>query len=193
MGYNLASTLYYRLLNSISDVSIPEEVADFRLLDEKVVRELLRLREANKFIRGLTAWTGFVTKTIEYTPEIRREGRTAYSFKKRVSLALDGMVSFSSKPLIYLFWIGSILCLSSFVGASAMLISHYFYDGVFKIWHILITLNVFIGGLILAGLGVVGLYISKIFQEVKQRPTFVVDEIVEPGLSSNVSGNNSRQ
>lgn len=176
-SYNLSSKLYYHFLNRISEVEIPRNVADFKLLDRSVVDAINKLNEKSRFLRGLTAWVGFKSATLYYSTDDKRLGCTSYSFKKRLDLAVDGIISFTSAPLVNVFWIGVVLCLLSGTYGFYVMIVHFYYGDTITIWRTLLILNSFIGGVIILSLGILGLYVSKIYQEVKARPLYLVEDI----------------
>ena len=171
---NWSSKLFYRFLNFIADTNIEENVADFRLFNRKVLNAILQFEEREIFIRGVFSWIGFKTTTIPFTAPSRKNGTTKYSWSKMTSLGLRGAVSFSFKPLRLSLLIGSIVSIIAFGFGVFSIISHYRGNTV-PGWTSIITAVMFIGGVQLIVLGLIGEYISSLFAEVKKRPLFIVD------------------
>ncbi len=165
---------FYTLLNKLADVEIPKDTGDFRLVDRKIVDQLNSMPEHNKFLRGLWSWLGYKQVAFEYERAERYAGETHYPLKKMLKLAGDGIFGFSKKPVTFIGLAGVFLfalfalCLligvvTAIVGKSAL------------IWFILIAIN-FVGGLVLVSLYFIGNYITRIADEVRARPQYVVDE-----------------
>lgn len=172
---NITSSRYYKLLNSISDVELEAGTADFRLLDEKVVNILRRTMEYDLFLRGLVKWVGFKQISIDYTAPERFAGQSKYTFRKMLSLALKGITSFSIKPLYIATYLGLLFAIGAALFFPYILIS-YFTGSSASGWASLITTVVFFGGLQLLIMGIIGIYIGKIFMQVKQRPHYLIQE-----------------
>lgn len=172
----LTSRWFYGLINTVSSVKIEDGVADFRLLDRKVVNVIKNLPERSIFLRGLIGWCGFRSKGLKYSPGIRKFGRTTYSLKKMLLLAMDGITSFSVWPLQLSAWIGIIMAGLSFCYLVYALLALVFGWGVFSGWTSVIGSVLFLGGIQLIMLGVVGVYIGQLFLEMKHRPQYIVRE-----------------
>ena len=172
---NITSSRYYKILNSISDVELEAGTADFRLLDEKVVTILRRTQEYDLFLRGLVKWVGFKQYSIGYTAPERFAGKSKYTLKKMLSLALKGITSFSTKPLYIATYLGLLFAVGAALFFPYILIS-YFTGSSASGWASLITTVVFFGGLQLLIMGIIGIYIGKIFMQVKQRPHYLIQE-----------------
>jgi len=169
--------LFYKLINFLSDTAIPNEVGDFRLIDKKVLNYLNNLKEKPSFLRGLVAWPGFKTDYIYFKRDKRLTGKTHYSFFKMVNFALDGIISFSTKPLRLAVYFGFITALTGFFGIVYKLIEKLIYPEHFTVgWSGLFTAIIFLGGIQLITIGIIGEYIGKIYQEIKKRPNFIIKE-----------------
>lgn len=171
------SKLFYRLINSMSETKIDTGSADFRLLDQEVVKVITSSHEANLFLRGMVAWTGFSAYAIDYVPDSRVWGRSKYTYAKMLHLALDAITSFSIVPLRFATIIGFFMSLfSGLYGLYAIVVFLTNKSHVIIGWPSVIISVLFIGGLQLLILGIVGEYIGKIFLETKKRPLYIVRE-----------------
>jgi len=188
---------FYRLINRISEIEIPLDVGDFRLLDRKVVDVLLAMPERDRFLRGLVSWIGFRQVAVLYNRAPRRAGQSKYPLMKMVRFAVDSVISFSFAPLRLAIWGGFIALGASFVGiVYALVIRLYTTDWV-KGWASIFTAVLFLGGVQLITLGIVGEYVGRIYAEVKLRPLFVVRERLgfndEPQRSKETSASKARK
>ncbi|MFD1631227.1 glycosyltransferase family 2 protein [Pseudopedobacter beijingensis] len=172
-GKRLSSKLYYKFLNSLSDVDLDAGSADFRLLDKKVVNVLRNFNESDPFYRGLLKWIGFKQYAIRYQPGQRHLGTSKYNLKKMIRLALHGVTSFSIKPLYAAAYLGFIFSLSSLLYIPYVLYALYSGQEVSG-WASIIMTIVFFGGLQLIILGITGIYLGKMFMQSKQRPNYIV-------------------
>jgi glycosyltransferase involved in cell wall biosynthesis len=169
--------IFYRLLRRLARVDIPLDAGDFRLMSRRVVESLKKMSERNRFVRGLTAWVGFKQTGISYIRPARHAGVTKYSWAKLWRLALDGLVSFSFIPLQLATWFGFVVS-----GLCALYTSYLFYVRIFSNsppvgWTSIMVALLFLGGVQLLTLGIIGEYIGRIFDEVKQRPLYLVGEL----------------
>jgi len=180
----LTSRLYYKLINSVSNVHINEGGSDFRLLDKTVVTSFRRFRERARFIRGMISAIGYKQILIEFTAPPRYAGTTKFSLKGMLHFALDGITAYSKLPLRIAFYIGVLCALGSFILALHVLYIKVFTQQAAPGWATITASILMLGGLQLAGLGVIGEYVGRIFEEVKQRPLYWlrVDE-AQPGRS----------
>ncbi len=161
------AAVFYKILNSLTEVEIPENAGDFRLLDKKVCDVMRQSREHNRYLRGLSAWTGFSQYPLEFVREERFAGKTEYTLKKMLKLAEDGLMSFSYKPLKLPGVLGTLVI----IGAVLYLISAFFgYGDIQK------AISYILDGFILLSISIVGAYISRIFDEAKGRPLYVIKE-----------------
>lgn len=165
---------FYRLLKMLSNIEIPMDTGDFRLLDTKVVQALRDIRERHRFVRGLTSWVGFKQTSVPYEREERLSGETKYSLWKMIKFAVDGITSFSHLPLRLVTFLG-FFCfgLSVGVGCWALYIK-LFTDAAILGWTSLIGIILFLGGAQLLALGIIGEYLGRVFDEVKNRPLYVL-------------------
>jgi polyisoprenyl-phosphate glycosyltransferase len=168
--------LFYRLMSRLSKVKIPLDAGDFRLLDRRVVSVLLSMPERDRYLRGMVSWAGFRQAGVMYAREARRAGRSKYPLLKMVQFAADGVVSFSFAPLRLAIWTGFAAIFVALAGiAYALVVRLYTRDWV-RGWASIFTAVLFIGGVQLITLGIVGEYIGRIYAEVKRRPLYVVRE-----------------
>ncbi|MNJ50211.1 hypothetical protein D3C77_454740 [compost metagenome] len=166
--------LFYRLLGSMTQVDIPLDTGDFRLIDRKVCDVMKSLKEKNRFVRGLVGWAGFRQTSVEYVRDERFAGVTKYPLRKMISFAADGITSFSHKPLKIASYIGVILSLSSFIYLFVVLFQKWFELGTVPGWASIVAINLFFNGIVLMLLGVMGEYIGRIYDESKARPLYIV-------------------
>ena len=178
----LPTYIFYKLINRISKVKLSYGQSDFRLLDRKVVDVLVSMPEKDIFLRGLVDWVGFQQASIKYQTEPRRFGDSKFSLYNYAKFALDGMLSFSTIPLKLFFWLGisiSILCFIYGIFVVFVAVSHYLDYGFLTLppgWATIALSLVFFGSIQLIGIGLLGEYIGRIFNQVKQRPNFIVKE-----------------
>jgi len=169
------SNLFYKFLNQLSDITLEQGSADFRLISGKAIEQLKSFNEFDLFYRGLIKWMGFKQISLEYQPEQRINGQTKYTLKKMVSFGLKGFTSFSTKPLYFAAYLGFIF--SSLSTLSIPYIIHAFYTGTqVPGWASVIAAVVFLGGLNLMILGIIGIYLSKLFNQSKNRPHYMIKE-----------------
>jgi glycosyltransferase involved in cell wall biosynthesis len=170
------SKLFYKLVNYLSDTKLEEGTADFPLLDKKVVKALRQFNESNLFFRGIIPTLGFKQIGIPYQPQERFSGTTKYSFSKMLKFALTGITSSSAKPLYFSIYLGLFFAAIAFLyGIYAIYISIFTNDAVHG-WTSLIASILFIGGLQLIMMGIVGVYLGKLFTQSKNRPNYIIDE-----------------
>lgn len=173
----ITAFVFYKLINFLSDVEIKEGAADFRLLDKKIVEILINdISEYHLFYRGLISWIGYKQTGIEYIPNKRYSGKTKYSFLKMVNLALNGITSFSIKPLKIAILLGLIFSLLSGVYGLYVLWVSVFTDKTVEGWTSVILSILFIGGINMILLGIIGEYVGKIYIQIKKRPHFLVSK-----------------
>lgn len=167
--------LYYRLLGSLTDVEVPPDTGDFCLMDRKIVDLLNAMPERNRYVRGLRAWLGFRQTAIMFERPARFAGETKYSVKRLLGLAVDGILSLSKAPLRLAMYMGFAASAISFVLLIAFLIERIFGSSqVARGWASTIVVILFLGGVQLICLGVIGEFIGRIYDEVKQRPLYIV-------------------
>lgn len=169
--------MFYKFLNSQTSTDMPRDVGDFRLIDRIVLEELKKLPEHNRYLRGLIPWLGFKQTSVSFVRNAREAGVTKYPLKKMLKLALDGIVSFSSKPLKLATYIGSITCLSGLI-YFIFLIGRVLLISNIPIYYFIIPVVLFLSGIVLISLGIIGEYISRIYDEVKNRPLYIIKDII---------------
>ena len=165
--------MFYKILNNLSSVSIPKDTGDFRLVDKKVVKVMNSLPEHNKFLRGLFSFTGFKQKEFLYERKERYAGKSKYTLKKMVKLASDGIISFSYKPLYFILILGIVFLVISLISAILLIIFIKNY-----LIPLLVLLFSFCTGIILFSLGIIALYIARIYDEAKNRPSYIIDKMI---------------
>jgi len=175
----LTAKMFYKTLNSLSDVEIPKDTGDFRLVDKKVIDVVNSMPEHNKFLRGLFSWVGFKQKAFEYERKERFAGETKYPLKKMLKLASDGIISFSSKPLKLVGGLGLLTILISIAILIYSLISYVFnLNHLTPGWtSIMVTITLF-SGVQLLSIWIMSEYIARIYDETKNRPQYIVDKTI---------------
>lgn len=169
-----SSSLYYKLLNFMAETHIEENVADFRVFNRKVLDAILQFNETELFVRGIFSWIGFKTATVPFEAPRRNHGQSKYSLGRMMSLGVKGAVSFSFKPLRISLLAGTLVSIIAFAFGIFSIISYY-QGKTLPGWTSIITAIMFIGGVQLIVLGLIGEYIASMFKEVKKRPLFIVD------------------
>jgi polyisoprenyl-phosphate glycosyltransferase len=168
--------IFYRLLNMLSDVEIPADVGDFRLMDRQVVDALLIMPERDRFLRGMISWLGFRQTAVSYAREPRLAGQSKYPFVKMARFAVDAILSFSYTPLRITVWLGFLSIIGAGVGIVYAIIVRLSTDEWVRGWASIFTAVLFLGGVQLVTLGIVGEYIGRIYSEVKRRPLYLIEE-----------------
>lgn len=173
----LTAKAFYRLLNKMSDIKIPCDTGDFRLIDRKVVDVLSSLPEHNKFLRGLCSWIGFKQVPFEYERQERVAGKTKYPLKKMLKLALDGVINFSTKPLKLIGGLGIVCILISFAILVYALLSYIFeWNMLMPGWTSIMVTITFMSGMQFLTIWMLSEYIARIYDEVRKRPEYVIDK-----------------
>ena len=165
---------FYRILRKMTHIEIPVDTGDFRLIDRKIVDCLKQMPEQNKFLRGQIAWIGFKQTAVPFERQERIHGKTHYPFSKMLKLALDGITGFSDKPLAFVTKAGLFISLFSFLIIVYAIFSHFVLNQTIKGWTSLIISCMFIGGIQLFSIGIIGEYISRINKNVTNRPLYIV-------------------
>src|SRR5262245_28398778 len=173
----LTASVFYRLLGKVAKIEIPADVGDFRLMSRRAADQLKELREKDRFVRGLVSWIGFRQTGVQYQRDKRYAGETKYPYRKMIKFAWDGIASFSTTPLKLATWLG--------YGSSILAFLYLLSVFIQKLWNITVqgwaTIMVaimFLGGVQLICLGILGEYLGRIFNEVKPRPMYIVEEKV---------------
>src|SRR5262245_8418753 len=170
------AALFYRLLRRLTSTEIPVDAGDFRLMSRKAVDTLKSIRERDRFIRGLSGWIGFQQISVPYVRDVRYAGTTKFPLKKMVRFAFNGLLSFSSVPLQLASYLGFAVSSASFAYIAYAVWLKLFTDHTILGWTSVMVAVLFLGGVQLLCLGIVGEYIGRIYDEVKQRPLYVIDE-----------------
>jgi len=173
----LTAKMFYKVLNGLSDVDIPKDTGDFRLVDRKVVDVINSMHEHNKFLRGLFSWVGFKQIPIEYIRHERYAGKTKYPLKKMLKLASDGIISFSTKPLKLIGGIGVFSIFISFAILLYALLSFIFkWNNLTAGWTSLMVAITFFAGVQLVSIWMISEYIARIYDDTKKRPEYIIDK-----------------
>ena len=173
-----SATLFYRLHNAMSDVKIPPDVGDYRLMDRAVVDVLNALPENRRFMKGLFAWAGFRTASVEYDRAPRASGRTSFNGWRLWNLAMEGITSFSLAPLRFWTYLGAGVSMVSLLYGSWIVIRTLLYGKDVPGYASLIVAILFLGGLQLLGIGIVGEYLGRNYLESKRRPAYVIRKVL---------------
>jgi glycosyltransferase involved in cell wall biosynthesis len=180
----LTAAWFYRLLNRMSDVPVPPNVGDFRLVDRRVLDVVGDMPEHRPFLRGMFAWVGFDQTGVTYIRDARPAGTTKFSLRKMVAFALDGITSFSTAPLRLALNLGFMVSVLAFALGVGTIVAKVAGAFVVPGWASILTVIAFLGGIQLTVLGVIGEYVGRIHEEVKRRPLYLVRETVGVGDES---------
>lgn len=175
---------FYRIINRLSDVSIPSDVGDFRLFSRRAVDALNRLPESNRFMKGLFAWIGFSQVTLEYHRQARAAGDSKWPYWKLWNFALEGVTSFSTVPLRIASYIGFASAFGAFVYALYFLVKTYIWGDPVKGFPTLIEFVLLLGGLQLMAIGIMGEYVGRMYLESKRRPVYLLDAYQPASLAA---------
>jgi len=181
LGYKM----FYKMLDKLSEINVPKDSGDFSIMSRHVIELLNGMPERDRFVRGLRAWVGFKQIGIECDRGKRYSGKPAYTISKILKLSLDGIFSLSNKPLKVTTWAGFMISLFSFLAMIITIIqkivTYYYPDNALAVWpgmsSILLSI-LFLGGVQLISIGILGEYIGRIFNEVKQRPMYIIKETI---------------
>ena len=172
----ITAKYFYRILKKITNINIPVDTGDFRLIDRKIVNDLKNMPEQNKFLRGQIAWLGYRQTSIFFERDERKFGETGYPFSKMLKFALDGITGFSDVPLQFVTKTGIFISFISFLVILYAIFSHFILERTITGWTSLIISSMFIGGVQLISVGIIGEYISRIIKNVQNRPLYIVSE-----------------
>jgi len=174
----LTADLFYRLLGKLSDVEIPHNVGDFRLVDRKALDSFLAMPERDRFVRGMFAWIGFRQAVVQFHRPPRAAGETKYSLTKMIRLAANGVVSFSDAPLRVALWAGLAISSLAILYGIWVIALWAMNANLAQGWSSIIVVVTFLGGANMLMTGVLGVYVGRIYAEVKRRPLYIVDRAV---------------
>lgn len=172
----ITAKLFYRFINRLSDVEIPLDTGDYRIISKKIRDIIVSMPEHNKFLRGQIAWTGFNQTSVLYLRDERYAGKTNFTYSKMFSFAFDGITAFSNLPLKLATYLGFIVSLFTFIVIVYTLYQKYVNQNTVQGWSSLMVSILFIGGVQLICLGIIGEYLGRIMDNVKQRPLYIVRE-----------------
>ncbi|MCB0515701.1 MAG: glycosyltransferase family 2 protein [Chitinophagales bacterium] len=172
----ITASMFYRILQNLAQIDIPLDTGDFRLIDKVVVEQLKQMPEKNKFLRGQIAWLGFRQTAVLFHRDERKHGKTGYTFAKMLRFALDGITGFSDKPLQFVSRLGFFFSFVSFVIILYACYSYFILHRTITGWTSIIISSMFIGGVQLISIGIIGEYISRINTNVQNRPLYVIQE-----------------
>jgi dolichol-phosphate mannosyltransferase len=174
----LTAKWFYRIINALSTVELPMDTGEFRLIDRKVCDAVNKLQEKNRYMRGLVSWVGYKQVAVEYVREERFAGETKYPLKKMIAFAIDAITSFSYKPLKLATTLGFVISFLGFVYTLVVIYQRLFTDSTITGWSSTVGIILFTQGIVLVILGMMGEYIGRIYDEIKNRPTYIIREIV---------------
>ncbi len=175
---------FYRLLNRLGDIAVPADTGDFRLLSRRAVAALRQLRERNRFMKGLYAWIGYPQKSVLFDRQPRAAGHSKWNFAKLWRFAIDGITAFSIVPLRFSTWIGLAVAAFAFLYGMVIIAKTLVYGSDVPGYPSLMTVILFLGGIQLMAIGVIGEYLGRMFNESKQRPLYLVESIHPPETGS---------
>jgi len=167
---------FYRLVNKISTTKIPEDTGDFRLLSRRAVNSLKELRERHRFMKGLFAWIGYPQKEVAYTRDARFAGKTKWNYWRLWNFALEGITSFTIAPLKAASYFGLMVALIAFIYAGFIIYKTLVYGDPVRGYPSLVVIILFLGGVQLAALGIIGEYLGRVFDETKNRPLYFIKD-----------------
>jgi glycosyltransferase involved in cell wall biosynthesis len=174
----ITAKYFYRFLNYMSDIDIPKDTGDFRIIDRSVAEVFKRMTERNRFVRGMISWIGFRQTYIEYERDERFAGETKYPLKKMIKFASDGIIAFSTKPLRLVMTVGLISVFISILVFLYAIVVKITGRPVQEGWTSLMVAITFFSGIQLLGVGIVGQYVARIYDESKNRPIYIVKDLV---------------
>ena len=173
------ATVFYKFINRVSSVDIPEQAGDFRLFSRRALDALLAMPERARYLRGMSSWIGFRQSEVAYTRDARHAGETKYPLRRMLHFAGDAVTSFSATPIRFVAALGFVSVALCLVALTWTLYIRFFTDETVAGWTSVIVVVLFLGGVQLLSLGIIGQYVGRIFDEVKGRPLYFVDEIVD--------------
>ena len=177
LSKRITAKWFYKIHNLLSSIFLPADVGDFRLMSRKVVDAVNQLPENQRFMKGIFAWVGFKTATVGYVRETRKGGKTRFNFWKLWNLAIDGVTSFSSAPLRIWLYLGVFTSLLSFLYGCFIIIKTLMFGIDLPGYASIVTIILFLGGIQLIGIGVIGEYIGRMYLETKRRPPYIIEGI----------------
>ncbi len=180
MAKKATANLFYRIINSMSKIDIPKDTGDYRLMSRRAYQAVNKLRERNRFMKGLFAWVGYKQKQLYFEREPRAAGTTKWNYSKLWRFALDGITSFSYMPLRFATWIGMTVAILAFFYGVIIITKTIIMGNDVPGYPSLMVVILFLGGIQLTALGIIGEYLGRMFNESKQRPLYLIDEYQPP-------------
>lgn len=171
------SKIYYSILQKFTNVDILSNVGDFRLLSRRAVNALVSMRESQRYTKGLYCWIGFNKKAVNFEVSKRMEGRSSYNYGKLFNLAIDGITSYSTSPLRIASVMGILVSFLSMLYLILVICKYIFYGEAVQGYPTLVCLILFLGGIQLLALGIIGEYVARIFNESKRRPAYIIESV----------------
>ncbi|MFP3159703.1 MAG: glycosyltransferase family 2 protein [Hydrogenobaculum sp.] len=171
------SKAFYKIINILSDIEIPQDVGDFRLISKAALNAVKQIRERKRFMKGIFAWVGFKTTSVYYERAPRYAGKTKWNYFKLINLAIEGITSFSIAPLRLASLLGLFVSFVAFLYAMWIIIQKLVYGNPVKGYPSIMVAILFLGGVQLITIGIIGEYVGRIYEEVKQRPLYIVKKI----------------
>lgn len=168
--------IFYRLLAKMTSISIPVDTGDFRMIDKKIVEVLREMPEKNKYLRGQISWVGFNQTFVEYDRQERQAGSTGYTYRKMLHFALDGITAFSDVPLKIVTYFGFIVSVIAFFVAIYALLAKFVWENSVPGWTSLMIAILFIGGIQMIAIGIIGEYLSRMNHNIRDRPLYIIRE-----------------
>lgn len=172
----LTARVFYRLLAKMTSISIPVDTGDFRMIDKKIVEVLREMPEKNKYLRGQISWVGFNQTFVEYDRQERQAGATGYTYRKMLHFALDGITAFSDVPLKIVTYFGFIVSVIAFFVAIYALLAKFVWENSVPGWTSLMIAILFIGGIQMIAIGIIGEYLSRMNHNIRNRPLYIIRE-----------------
>lgn len=172
----LTAKVFYRLLAKMTSISIPVDTGDFRMIDKKIVEVLREMPEKNKYLRGQISWVGFNQTFVEYDRQERQAGATGYTYRKMLHFALDGITAFSDVPLKVVTYFGFIVSIIAFFVAIYALFAKFVWENSVPGWTSLMIAILFIGGIQMIAIGIIGEYLSRMNHNIRNRPLYIIRE-----------------
>jgi polyisoprenyl-phosphate glycosyltransferase len=172
----LTASVFFRIMNSISDIDMPSDTGEFRIISSRVAEQLRKMKDHNKFIRGEVSWTGFNQVIIEYEGDGRKGGKTNFTYRKMLNLAMDGITGFSNFPLKFASLSGIFISIVAFFWIIYVLVQKLILHQTVSGWASIMVAVLFLGGIQLLSIGIIGEYISRINEATRNRPLYIIRE-----------------
>jgi glycosyltransferase involved in cell wall biosynthesis len=172
----ITAALFYKLAAKIMDNSLPKNVGDFRLIDKVVLQQIKRMPERSRFMKGIFSWVGYKAAIVKYERGKRMRGETKYNYASLMKCALDGIFAFSTFPIRVITYFGLLIATSSFLYGAVIIFTKIFFDKGVPGYSSIMSVILFLSGINFIFIGIIGEYVGRIFNEVKARPLYIVEE-----------------